>query len=279
MLRGKPVVGSWLPCRPYSQGGRGGLRPMTARAGMAGDWLPIPPRQGLRVLAGLGVLVLVYPGRFPDLWPDWIRAHRCWFIGRRRRPRAISILLRRGPRRCLRGAWSRRSTMPWGRYVYPGPWCHLLSSYYYLKQAEAITLYSSGQLIALGDIDTGVEQLRRAIDQGPCDRPAGCLRAHLLPHGERGGGDQPRRALAAFDKPSTDYLQLGLPEADSLLSKGAGEHSMSSKPRNPGIDRGGGRGACRPDRRGCHRRPAGDRGLLSQHRPEPHGFGDLGEPG
>ena len=123
-----------------------------------------------------------------------------------------------------------RRLRTWGRYVYP---CALvailLSSYYYLKQAEAITLYSSGRsYIALGDTDIGVEQLRRAVDQGPgaIDLLDAYKRICYLGMGKEGSETILEEALAAFPTSlqlTTYKLAFDSLKPDSLLSKEAGE--------------------------------------------------------
>ena len=56
----------------------------------------------------------------------------------------------------------------WGRYLYTAILATIFtSSYFFLKQSEAVSFYSSGRnYIARGYIDTGVAQLKRAIRQG-----------------------------------------------------------------------------------------------------------------
>ena len=150
-------------------------------------WLPIPLYElgtwelyaGAGVLAGLGALV--YWNRLPmSLWSVWILLSLLPFL-----PLTDTLILGRpeGSSRYLYPAtagtslllaWGleegSRRLLTWGRYVYPGA-CSaaiLLSSYYYLKQAEAISLSIPrvGPTSLCGDFKTGVEQLKRAIAQG-----------------------------------------------------------------------------------------------------------------
>ena len=66
-----------------------------------------------------------------------------------------------------------RTLGPWGPWFQGGAMAALLvSSYLALKQAEGLSLYSSGRnYVARGDIPTGVAQLKRAIRQGPDASP------------------------------------------------------------------------------------------------------------
>ena len=121
-----------------------------------------------------------------------------------------------------------RRLRTWGRYVYPCALAAiLLSSYYYLKRAEAITLYSSGRsYIALGDIDTGVEQLRRAIDQGrdTIDLEDAYERICYMGMGKEGGEDVLHEALAAYPgNVELNGLKLALDsmQPDSVLASRA----------------------------------------------------------
>ncbi len=148
-------------------------------------WLPIPVYElgtwelfaGAGVLAGLGVLV--YWSRLPgSLWSVWILLSLLPFL-----PLNDTLILGRpeGPSRYLYPAtagtslllaWgleeASRGLRAWGRYLYPTLLATiLLSSYSHLKEVEAVSLYASGRnYVSRGDIETGVEQLRRAIEQG-----------------------------------------------------------------------------------------------------------------
>ena len=212
-------------------------------------WLPFPLYEsrpwelhaGSGVLVGLGVLVLVYWRRFPlSLWWVWILLSLLPFL-----PLTDTLILGR-PEKTSRYlypatagtslllAWgleqASRRLRTWGRYVYPGAFAAiLLSSYYYLKEAEAITLYSSGRsYIALGETDTGVEQLRRAVEQGPgaIDLLDAYKRICYLGMGQEGTETILGEALAAFPTSlqlTTYKLAFDSLNPDSLLSKGAGE--------------------------------------------------------
>ena len=148
-------------------------------------WLPIPLYEvgpwelyaGVGVLAGLGVLV--YRSHLPvSLWAVWVLLSILPFL-----PVTDTPILARpeGPSRylylasagtSLLLAWGleegSRRLISWGRYAYGVLLAGILvSSYFYLKEAEAMAFYTSGRdYIARGDFEQGVEQLKRAIDQG-----------------------------------------------------------------------------------------------------------------
>ena len=76
-----------------------------------------------------------------------------------------------------------------------------ISSYVYLKRSEAISLYSSGRnYITRGDLDTGIEQLKRAIDQGrdAVDLEDAYERICYMGMGKEGHETVLDEALAAF---------------------------------------------------------------------------------
>ena len=224
-------------------------------------WLPFPLYElgpwefyaGSGVLAGLGVLVLVYWRRFPlSLWSVWILLSLLPFL-----PLTDTLILGR-PEKTSRYlypatagtslllAWgleqASRRLRTYGRYVYPGALAAiLLSSYYYLRQAEAITLYSSGRsYIALGDIETGVGQLRRAIDQGPgaIDLLDAYKRICYLGMGKEGTEAILEEALAEFpDDPRLNTYKLALDsmKPDSVVSRRARAQLEAFKTADPPV--------------------------------------------
>ena len=209
-------------------------------------WLPFPVYElghwelyaGAGVLAGLGVLA--YRGRLPvSLWSVWILLSVLPFL-----PLTDTLMLGRpvGISRFLYPATAGTSLLlawgleegsrrlgTWGRYVYPGALAAiLLSSYFYLKQAEAITLYSSGRTyISLGDTETGVEQLKRAVAQGRhrIDLEDAYERICFVGMGgeEDGVLDQALEAFPGNRELNTFKLALNALEPGSLLSDRARE--------------------------------------------------------
>ncbi len=157
-------------------------------------WLPIPLYEvgpwelyaGAGVLAGLGVLV--YRSHLPvSLWAVWILLSILPFL-----PVTDTPILARpeGPSRylylasagsSLLLAWGleegSRRLLSWGRYLYGVLLAGILvSSYLCLKEAQAMAFYTSGRdYIARGDSETGVEQLKRAIEQGGGVRSTGSI--------------------------------------------------------------------------------------------------------
>ena len=148
-------------------------------------WLPFPLYElrpwelpvGAVVLAGLGVL-MYWSRLHASLWSVWILLSLLPFL-----PLNDTLILGRpeGPSRYLYPATAGTSFLlawglgeargrlgPWGRYVYACVLAAILvCSYFSLKRSEAISLYASGRnYISRGDGETGVEQLRRAIEQG-----------------------------------------------------------------------------------------------------------------
>ena len=133
---------------------------------------------GAGVLTGLAVLVR-WKGSPGSLWSVWVLLSLLPFLpltdteGILQRPSGpsrylylatagTSLLLAWGLEEASRGLRS------WGRYLYPGVLAAILiCSCFSLKRSEAISRYASGRnYVARGDIETGVEQLRRAIEQG-----------------------------------------------------------------------------------------------------------------
>ena len=119
-----------------------------------------------------------------------------------------------------------------GRYLGPwGPWFQggataalLVSSYLALKQAEGLSLFSSGRnYVARGDVATGIAQLKRAIHQGPDAIDLEFTYAHVcfLTIGDRGHRFFLRQALDAY--PTHPLLNLLWPvvrsmDADSTIA-------------------------------------------------------------
>ena len=150
-------------------------------------WLPLPVYElqpwelyvGAGVLAGLGVLVY-RRGSPGSLWSVWVLLSLLPFL-LMKDTEALLVHPAGGPSRYLYLATAGTSLLlAWGmeearsrlrsggRYLYAAVLTGiLLSSYHFLKQSEAISLYSSGRhYIARGDFETGVEQLKRAIGRG-----------------------------------------------------------------------------------------------------------------
>ena len=149
-------------------------------------WLLVPLYKlqpwELYVGAGLlaGLCFLVYKGHLPtSLFSVWILLSLLPFL-----PLNDTLLLGRpaGPSRYLYLATAGFSLLLvwciaeicqrlrfWGRYLNFGIFLGLLfSSIFFLKKAEAVSLYSSGRnYIARGKIQTGADQLKRAILRGP----------------------------------------------------------------------------------------------------------------
>ena len=152
-----------------------------------------------------------------------------------------------------------------------------ISSYFYLKQSEAISLYSSGRnYIVRGDSETGVEQLKRAIAQGPdaVDLLDTYRRICYVGMGQDGTEAILDEALAAFPTSlqlTTYKLAFDSLKPDSVLSSRAREQLDTLKTGGvSGVDRGGLGRARRLDRTGHHRDgQAGDRRILPQHRTQP----------
>lgn len=132
---------------------------------------------GAGVLAGLAVL-LRWKGSPGSLWSVWVLLSLLPFLPL---TDAEGILQRpSGPSRYLYLATAGTSVLlAWGleaslrlrsggRYLYTAILAGvLISSHASLKRVEALSLYASGRnYIARGDTETGVEQLKRAIDQG-----------------------------------------------------------------------------------------------------------------
>ena len=140
-------------------------------------WQPWEPYAGALVFAGLSALVCL--NRSPcSVWALWsllsvvpfcliyesVVLEQAWDGSRYLyfASGGVSLLL----------AWSleemSQRLRAWGPPLYLGILALILcSSYFYLKQTEAIALYGSGRsYIAGGDSATGVQQLKRAIDRG-----------------------------------------------------------------------------------------------------------------
>ncbi len=206
---------------------------------------------GAGVLAGLGVLV--YWSRLPvSLWSVWILLSILPFL-----PLNDTLILGRpeGPSRYLYPAtagtslllaWGleegSRRLLSWGRYLHGVLLAAiLLSSYYYLKEAEAISLYSSGRnYIARGDIETGVEQLKRAIRRGrrTIDLEDTYERICYLGMGKEGTETILEEALAEFpDDPRLNTYKLALDsmKPDSVVSRRAREQLEAFKTADPPV--------------------------------------------
>ena len=223
-------------------------------------WLLIPlyELQPWELYAGAGILaglaVLVYRKGSPgSLWSVWVLLSLLPFLpvtdteGLLHRPS--------GPSRYLYLATAGTSLLlAWGieeassrlgsggRYLYVAILAGiLLSSYSSLKQAEALSLYSSGRnYIARGDIDRGVEQLQRAIRRGrrTIDLEDTYERICFLGMGERGSEAILEEALAEFpDDPRLNTYKLALDsmKPDSVVSRRAREQLEAFKTADPPV--------------------------------------------
>ena len=139
---------------------------------------------GLAVLAALGVMVWkrMLP---PALWAVWTvlmllpflvlteevvkdlpaGPSRYLYLATAGSSLILAWLLEQGSLRL--GRWM----PPWIPYAGGGALL-LISSFIFLKKAEALTFYTSGRnYIALGDTELGTQQLQRAIDRAPATIP------------------------------------------------------------------------------------------------------------
>ena len=223
-------------------------------------WLLVPlyQMQSWELYAGAGVLAvlltLAYRKGSPgSLWSVWILLSLVLFLpvtdteGLLHRPS--------GPSRYLYLATAGTSLLlAWGieqagsrlrsggRYLYAAILAGiLLSSYSSLKQAEALSLYSSGRnYIARGDIDRGVEQLKRAIRRGrhAIDLEDTYERICFLGMGESGSETILEEALAEFpDDPRLNTYKLALDsmKPDSVVSRRAREQLEAFKTADPPV--------------------------------------------
>ena len=149
-------------------------------------WLLVPIYEwnSWEFLVGFGTLaflaLLIWRNRFPSaVWSVWILLFaipflpltdamvrdKPWFFSRYLylATAGSSMLLACVIEKAMLRARS------WGSCLYPAMLAVILtSSYYFLKQSEAISIYSSGRhYFAMGDTKTGIEQLTGAIRQGP----------------------------------------------------------------------------------------------------------------
>ena len=222
-------------------------------------WLPLPVYKlqpwelyvGAGVLAGLGVLVC-QKGSPRSLWSVWVLLSLLPFLPVKDIERLL-VHPAGGPSRYLYLATAGTSLLlAWGmeaarsrirsggRYLYAAVLTGiLLSSYFSLKQAEAISLYSSGRnYIAKGDSETGVEQLKRAIDQGggAIDLEDAYERICYMGMGREGTEGILDEALAVFPtSPQFAIYKLALDsmKPDSVLSSRAREQLEAFKSGDP----------------------------------------------
>ncbi len=148
-------------------------------------WLPFPlyEFQSWELWAGAGILaalsLLIFWRRFPgSLWSTWILLSLLPFL-----PLTFESILGRpaGPSRYLYPAtagfslllaWTIEVSTRRLRFCWPYLYVTILtavflSSYFSLKQVEALSFYSSGRnYIARGDMEAGAAQLKRSIRQG-----------------------------------------------------------------------------------------------------------------
>ena len=208
-------------------------------------WQPWEPYAGALVFAGLSALV--YLNRSPcSLWALWsllsvvpfcliyesVVLEQAWNGSRYLyfASGGVSLLL----------AWGMEEMSlrlrAWGPPLYLCILAAILSSsYFYLKQTEAIALYSSGRnYIARGDSETGVEQLKRSIERGreAIDPEDTYERICFMGMGQEGTEGILDEALAAFpaDPQLTIYkLAFDSLKPDSVLSRGAREQLEAFK--------------------------------------------------
>ena len=209
------------------RGAAGNLRSMgevllwfSSRLLTTAHWLLVPlyELQPWELYAGAGVLtglaVLVYGKGSPgSIWSLWVLLSLLPFVpladaeailNRASGPSRYLYLATAGTSLLL--AWGleevSRRLLSWGRYLYGVLLASiLLSSYHYLKEAEAVSLFASGRnYITRGDVDTGVEQLKRAIDQGrdAIDLEDAYERFFYMGMGKEGHEAVLDEALAAF---------------------------------------------------------------------------------
>ena len=215
---------------------------LLSRLPTTAHWLPMPfykwhwwaPFVGAVTLAGLALLMWLKrsPASVWSLWVllfvlpfvlihDPILFERPWTFSRYlyMATAGTSVLL----------AWGLEAMARRFRYGKPYLYATVLvgiciSSYVYLKRAEAISLYSSGRnYIARGDFDTGVGQLKRAIDQGrdTIDLEDAYERICYMGMGKEGDEAVLHEALAAFPRNlELNSLKLALDsiKSDSVLA-------------------------------------------------------------
>ena len=201
---------------------------------------------GAGVLAGLAAMVR-WKGSPGSLWSVWVLVSLLPFLplidgeGILQRPSGPSrylYLATAGTSILL--AWgleeASRRLSSGGRYLYtPILAGVLVSSYASLKQVEALSLYASGRnYIARGDIRTGVEQLRRAVDQGRdvIDLQETYERICFVGMGQEGTEGILDEALAALPtNPQLTIYKLAFDslKPDSVLSRRAREQLEAIK--------------------------------------------------
>ena len=223
-------------------------------------WLLVPlyELQPWELYAGAGVLtglavVMRWKGSPGSLWSVWVLLSLLPFLpltgteGILHRPSGPSRYLYLATAGtslllawCIEQAGSRLRSG--GRYLYAAILAGiLLSSYSSLKQAEALSLYSSGRnYIARGDIDRGVEQLKRAIRRGrrTIDLEDTYERICYLGMGERGSEAILEEALAEFpDDPRLNTYKLALDsmKPDSVVSRRARAQLEAFKTADPPV--------------------------------------------
>ena len=220
---------------------------LLSRLPTTAHWLPMPVYEwhswelfvGVAVLAGLALLV--WSKRYPaSVWSGWVLLSVVPFVLINdpilfERPWAFSRYLympTAGTSVLL--AWgldlvARRSRCG-TRILYPAVLVGIcISSYFSLKQSEAIPLYSSGRNhLARGDFETGVEQLKRAIGRGMDAIPLDDTyeRICYVGMGMEGTETILDEALAAFPTTlslNTYKLAFDSLKPDSVLSRRAWE--------------------------------------------------------
>ena len=223
-------------------------------------WLLVPlyELQPWELYAGAGVLtglaVLVYGKGSPgSIWSLWVLLSLVPFVpladaeailNRASGPSRYLYLATAGTSLLL--AWGleegSRRLPSWGRYLHGVLLASiLLSSYHYLEEAEAASLYGSGRnYIARGDSETGVEQLKRAIEQGrdAIDLEDTYERICYMGMGKEGEEELLYMALAAFpENPKLNTYELALDslKPDSVVAAQALEQLEVFKGADPPV--------------------------------------------
>ena len=232
---------------------------MLSRLLTTAHWLPVPVYEsgswelyaGAAVLAGLGAAIYRSP-RPVSLWSVWILLSVLPFL-----PVNDTLILGRpeGPSRYLYPATAGTSLLlawgleegsrrlgSWRRYLYGVLLTAILvSSWFSLKQAEAVSLYASGRnYVARGDVPTGVAQLTRAIRQGPdaIDLESTYAAVCLLTIGDRKHRfflRQAREAYPANPRLNLLWLVVRSMDADSTIAAPAWKRLKRVRDSSPGT--------------------------------------------
>ena len=194
-------------------------------------WVPYPlyEFQSWELYGGAGVLavllLLIFWRRFPgSLWSTWVLLSLLPFLPLYPATAGFSLLL----------AWSIEGVTRRPRFCRPYLYASILagifaSSYYFLKQVEALSFYSSGRYyIARGDFEKGIEQLSRAVTQGKgtVNLEDTYVRLCYLSFAEGGNEEIFKEALAALpESPTLNIYKVAFDSVypDSIFSVPAKE--------------------------------------------------------